>query len=578
MELHSTGTQRRSDMSRKNRISPEFDPSKPFEAVEPAAPAFDPSQPFESGDGEPSDFGAEARTTLDNAANFLLAGHLPHVQAAVGQLMPDPNRDLDLKLKRQGFKIQENKPGYIEERDRGISRLAQESEDNPKSAALGKALGFGLSLPTYSSKLPKALGGYSLLPKALGGGAAAKTIGGRIIQGGKVGAMMGAIQNPGDIEGQVAGLEEIAARGKQGIVGGLVGAGTSAVLEAAPPLFKYVKGKLGEKAEEKAVHALNPTAKQLRDLESRGKVNELGRELLDEGVIPKTGSVRAIADRLQEQKEAIGDKIGTLISKAGDKRVIDSKQIASRLENSAEFAVKNVPGSEGASERGLALLDTLRANGKMSVKQAHDLRRDIDGNIWKANSGDVTFTPIKEMLYAIRNSLNDAIGDGIEKIGARGATKDRLLQLNKSYSNMASASKIAEMGAGRAGANRTFSLSDTIMTSGGISNGDLSFGMVAGLLNKLARTYGRAAAANILDAASKAAGGMGQKAAFLAMSPAVRAGIGAAGAQLPANEVIDGSSKLMDSVLSPAKSFINTQSAPPTRAPSKADDKKKKGK
>lgn len=443
------------------------------------------------------------QTALESFGNTATFGNLAQIQSGT-QPVTDAIMDVasktmrtrtpsqvDADLEAQGFKIQGPDTSYVAERDANIRRREGLEAENPGAALAGKAAGFAATIPLA------------------GGGAPAATALGRAAQAAKGGAIVGALTNPGDVEGEVASpLQEIAARGKQAAKG----AATSVAFQGG---LDKLTGSLKGGAEKMAVKALNPTKSQVERLKVSDKENALGRMLLDEGAIPKGGSTNAILGRVSQKKDEIGQKIGDLLGKGGDKKLISGKVMAKNLEQADEFVqvAAGIPGAESLSKRAQGMLDTLKSRGQMTIQDAHALRKQVDKLINFSKRND-DLRGVEPQLHAIRNEINTAIQSVLNRFP--GKQGDQLKRLNSAYSKLAEAERIAEGGVARQAANQTFSLGDKVMaTVGGLSSGGLG-AVVAGLGNKAARTYGRSAAARAMDFGSKAS----EKGA---LSPAIRA-------------------------------------------------------
>lgn len=467
---------------------------------------FDPDAYLSKSDAPKADSGRVAQTALESFGNMATFGNLAQLQAGVAKLLPDPGREVDEELRSQGFTVQGPDTSYVAERDANIRRREALEAENPRAALAGKAAGFAATIPV------------------LGGGSVAATTAGRAAQAARGGAIAGALTNPGDTAGEVASpLSELTQRAKQSATGAATGAVFQAGLEkVAAPVARAVGQKLGGSAERMATKALSPTKGQLEKLQASGQEQKLGRMLLDEGAIPAGGRTSAILRRVSERKESVGEKIGEILGSAGDKKLISGKVIANNLKQADEFVdvAAGIPGAEGLAGRAEKMLQTIRSRGQMSVKDAHQLRKQVDKLINFSKRND-ELRGVEPQLYAIRTELNNAIQSVMNRFP--GKQGEQLKRLNAAYSKLAEAERIAEGGVARAGANRTISLTDTIAAMGGLASGGPGLAVAAGAANKLARTYGRTTAARGLNLAGKAATKAGEGVSRGASSPITRA-------------------------------------------------------
>ncbi len=155
------------------------------------------------------------QTGLEKAADTLTLGYLPQLQAYADKFMTEQINDA------AGVRPDFGKLDYVQSRDQNIKRLAQAEKDNPTASTLGTIAG-GVA----SGLIP---GGIA--SKALKGASAMGRVGAAAAQG----ALTGAVANPGDIEGQISGLQ-VEDRATNALTGGAIGS----VLGGAGELAKKV--------------------------------------------------------------------------------------------------------------------------------------------------------------------------------------------------------------------------------------------------------------------------------------------------------------------------------------------------
>lgn len=232
-----------------------------------------------------------------NAASF---GYLPQLQAIANQIMPDPSAGEDAKLRAQGFTINQPEPNYIQDRDANIKRLNQEGQNHPYASAAGSVAG------------------------ALAGGAATSAVApinaatklGRVAQAVRGGAIIGAVANPGDTEGQVGGLQ-LEDRLKGGVTGGLIGGAGQGLVEGASSAYNTIKNlpaSMQGTAEERAFKSAGAMLKDYRKAAGQDRINELGRYMLDNGLVKPGMSVQDIADAAESLKGQHGKAIDEILS------------------------------------------------------------------------------------------------------------------------------------------------------------------------------------------------------------------------------------------------------------------------
>jgi len=193
-------------------------------------------------------FGEEVRTFAEGAGQALTLGHLPQIQAGA-QLAGDFLEDTFIGDNGED-------PTFTELRDQNIRDIKNREARNPKSAIGGQVAGTLGSLLIPGGALLK---GASVAAKGAKGATALSNLfkASNIAKATATGAGVGLLQNPGDVEGEIGGLqlgERLKGAGEGGALGVLFGAGG----KAAKKTFDVLKGapaKLQNFAELKAIKA-----------------------------------------------------------------------------------------------------------------------------------------------------------------------------------------------------------------------------------------------------------------------------------------------------------------------------------
>lgn len=270
----------------------------------PAAAEAEPDGPWAKYKGpEPKgpDKTDAASAALEHFGNAASMGYLPQAQALVSQLMPDPNKGIDEKLRSQGFDIQQDKPTYVQERDANIKRLEMQGEEHPYASGAG-SLGGALSSAMVAS-------GAAPIN-------AASRIG-RVIQAAKGGALLGAVANPGDTEGEVSGLQ-LGERLGGAATGAALGGAGQGVLEGASKAakaFTNLSETLKTKAAERAFKSAGAMLKDYRQVAGQGRIEELGQFMLDNGLVKPGMTVDDIAKAAKALQGEKGSAVGAVLSK-----------------------------------------------------------------------------------------------------------------------------------------------------------------------------------------------------------------------------------------------------------------------
>lgn len=275
---------------------------------------------------EHSDLAGAGQAALEHFGNSASLGYLPQMQALASQLTPDPSADTDAKLKAQGFKINQPQSSYVSDRDENIKRLNQQSEDHPYASAAGTVAG------------------------AIASGAAASGIApinaasriGRIAQAAKGGAILGAVSNPGDTEGQVAPGLQMSDRARNALTGGALGAAGQGAIEglsAAAKGFTNLPATLKKMAEERAFNSTGATIKDYRLANKGGidRVSDIGRYMHDNGMIQPGMTAQDIADAAKGLESKSGKAIGGILDQLDQSGAVapTHEQLASAVEQMA---------------------------------------------------------------------------------------------------------------------------------------------------------------------------------------------------------------------------------------------------
>lgn len=445
-----------------------------------------------------SSIGDQARTFAESAGQALTLGYVPQIKAGIAEGVEEIG----------DFFTGDQTPdeSYTQRRDRYIKELKDLQAQNPEASTAGTVTGTLASL---------------FVP----GGAAAKGAGAlsKIGRAGAIGAGMGFLANPEDVEGEV-GLQ-LKERLKGGLKGGATGAVLGGAIEGASKIVRGLRNSpkvLEGRALERAIESLGPSKTKMTNLSARpGRIDQMGKILLDEKVVDIGDDFASIAQKAQGKVDEVGREIGDLysqsdrilaevstqglpldkIKKLGSTR-INSEQLADSLVREVNKSMKNLAGSGQIRRAVKRVADDIRGGStNKSLSETLDLRKSVDEMI-NFSRRNAELKGVEEVLYNFRTKLNDKIEQRLgvidDVIGTKGAP-EKLKELNKRYSVFKEAADIAKDAADGAKKNRSFSLTD-YLTGGAIGGvfGSLP-GMIAGaVINKAARKYGRAGSAKAM--------------------------------------------------------------------------------
>lgn len=486
----------------------DFNPDKYLE--EKTQPKFDPDAYLSEKLPQPKDESSASLAGLEHFANSVSMGYLPQLQAATQPIVSsvydavtknDDSRSIKRRVVENLYSLIKNGDGngYISRRDENSKRLAQESIDNPIASTVGKVTGALAGGVAMSPIMPGATAsGYIPAIKA----------------GAKAGAILGAVSNPGDVEGELSPVQPINRvlnAGAGGAIGGLIGAAGKALGDGG----NYLKGKFSDIAENKAFESMGPYQRDV--IKNADTKQEIGRTLLDKKVVSGLPSkLETLAERAQEKVSQSGENLESILNKLSkDKNLpkIWRDDIANKIKEQVASA-KGVPGSDAKNAKVQELVDEFMKNNPEYLSM-------LEGNGLKINTGkEINFKrlpdadiPITEQVNrALYTNLKDAensIASMAEKSNplAKGFVAEK-----KDYGNLSKAAAIVSKRAQREFANRDFSLTDYIGGGIGAKIGGSVAGApgaavgaaAAGVTNKLARTYGNQAVAVASDAVSRA--------------------------------------------------------------------------
>lgn len=436
---------------------------------------------------------------VEHFGNAASLGYLPQIQAVASKLTPDPNTDVDAKLATQGFNIQQPKPAtYVQERDANIKRLEQQSQDHPYASGVG----------TIAGSLAGGAAASGLAPIS------AATRLGRVAQAAKGGAILGAVSNPGDKEGEVDLLQS-GDRISGALGGAALGGAGQGVIEGASAAAKGMTGlgtSLKAKAQERAVKAGGAMLKDYRQLAGQERVDEIGRYMLDNGLIKPGMSVKEIASAAEKLQGKHGEAISEILTKLDDAGHVapSGKEMADvvRAQAAPLENLNTAKPTYNTLQDVAADIETMAANAKNgSFKTAQDIKRFVADQV-EASGGFKALNPTEKnlALRKVYGIVKDKMEEGAQKAAEAAGSPELLQNYLKNKTGFRNAGDVANMAGDQAlrqNANRFFSPSDYF--SGGMgavvgaaSGGDsleeklkhAAVGAGLGLANKAARTYG----------------------------------------------------------------------------------------
>lgn len=415
---------------------------------------------------------------------------------------------------------------YVEARDSYNKRQESLAKENPKSFMTGQVAG------TIASAIPAAGAGA-----AAGTGRAAMAA--RGLQAAKAGTIYGATQNTQETEGQLGGLDipqriENAGTGMAtGILASYGGEALGAGARYGGQKLSQAKNAVGEKlkdlAETQAFKATGAMLKDFRNSDAKGEINEIGRYLLDKGILKVGDSVDDIAAKTLQYKKEAGQLLDKVYSDADSaiknsirEKSFDPIRDKERILKAAKEELGDTVGATGAIEKlsnyiddvaknniddAMASADTLPINNPtMSPRRTNDIKGAVDEQINYARN-PLSKEPASEKAFTgARRELNKIVSESIDELGGEQATK-ALKDANKQYGLAAKTNRISQDRVNREAANKMFGLTDTIVGGAsagyGAVTGDWETAIAAMAAKKGFEKYGTTGIAKLADSASK---------------------------------------------------------------------------
>jgi len=457
---------------------------------------------------------------------------------------------------------------YTEARDQYSKELAELSQENPKAALAGTLAGaLGGTVATGGVLGALGLGARA----AAGAGRAAKGV--QALKGAaQAGAGYGAIQNPGDTEGEIEPLQ-LLDRARGAAVGAGLGAGGQVV---GAGLQKGAQG-LSRLSDRAAFKSLGPYAREAMKAHGKGDIEKIGAMAKKQGVVggsPKSyGKMEKLAKSQIDKK---GKELGSLYDElaeaeqkllkapvvAGQKASagIDTNLIANELKDELLPTLQGVPGASKVAEKWVNMADEI-AGQRLSFKDAQNLKKRIGDRInWDRLPG-ADIPDEEQFLRALYRKISQSTEDSAEAIAklTGGESKlNQLVNLRDEYSKLKTIGNIVGKRESKEFANRLISPSDYGMGALGAGIGyaqggnmeAMALGGIMGLANRGARRYGNQLTSSFANQMSRPAGAIGSA---LQSVPGAMTNIGLSQERMTSREkLLDDYSKIRDKkVVSP---------------------------
>jgi hypothetical protein len=388
---------------------------------------------------------------------------------------------------------------YEQKRDAERLRLEKIQERSPIASTVGTIAGSVVAPNPYGK-----IKGLAGLGKA-GLGLAAE------------GAASGLGYSDADLNSMGAVSDAAIGGGLNVALPGAAGLAGKGVKKIAPEGVSALLKKTAQARATKA--ATGNQSKYSEPLRRKGKIEERGRVLLDEGVMDGSPAAYQISEKAGEASKKAWKDMEEVLDKVDELEpsAVDTKKVADKI---AEYAAsKDSPNNKAFVNKLLDQASDFEEMGSVPMAEAHRLKKQ-----YKWDDRDPTTQSLgKEGTNKVNRILSDALEKAVEKVEKKGGDEisgllDQYKSAKNRYGHLAGAAESSEKLASRHDKNRTFSLSDYLTGLGiaggvgagsGDTTGGLGVGAVAAMGNRALRRRGSAAASKALQRGSKMVEGIG---------------------------------------------------------------------
>lgn len=446
-------------------------------------------------------------------------GYSPHIQAAVE---PAFTKAMDIFT---GQNVSEDLPGYVERRDQNIAKIEQLRKQAGPEMLVGNLAGSLATAPLLGAVGPAAEGANAIT---------------RIGQAAKTGALIGALQNPGDKTGAIDPLQ-VSGRISGAALGGVSGAAMQGIGEGVSSGLKWLKDASAKLKEAGANRAVKATGVMLKDIRKVAKdsglkdpekaITQLGDFLHEKELVKPGMTFDDIVDSTKNLEVDAGNRISNVLKTVKEAAGVDAPVISRQyLANSIKNEMKvheDIPGAKPIQETFDKLLTdlTMRPDKTGELKQLGDMTIDqvigLRTALGKREGGVINWSkpismetdPTQLFYRKLYNKIGDAIEDTTEKfVGDVDSTiLPAYRQAKKDYAVSKTINQIAFDQQLRQLANRVISPSDYGVGLAGAGIGfaaadgsvedklkAAALGATAGGLHKIGRKYGSPIASDVL--------------------------------------------------------------------------------
>lgn len=204
-----------------------------------------------------------------------------------------------------------------------------------------------------------------------------------------------------------------------------------------------------KKAREKAVEALNPILSQQERLETSGRLDKVGQELLDNNILQgKSGlptGIKGIYNNLQNKTKEVGQEVGAHLQEAQDvfpELRWNSDELAAVLREKAVEPNAKTAFWKGANAVGAEADQIESWNKKWTLPELNQYKSELGKRIKTWGNDNLSDKKVYEDMY---NAVNGFIEDKVNKLGQHKVVGEKLPELlANGFKNVNDDSKIAQ--------------------------------------------------------------------------------------------------------------------------------------
>ncbi len=278
---------------------------------------------------------------------------------------------------------------------------------------------------------------------------------------------------------------------------GAKAAGTAGAVQAALEMLGGAGRVLKGVSEDRAVKALGPTLAQQQVLNNKGAARELGREMLDSGVVKFGSDVEGMAPRLEELLAAKGRRIGDIRAAAEEAGgQVDFARLANKGDAKVAFSGATNDTTQAAAREYADNAANYATVPQRPISQAQQEISELNNQIPFAKD----FADLTPKQQAYKELRSDLVGQVDDQVRQRVPESfDEYTKLKEQFGLLKEGDKILDKSVARHQRNGDFDLRDLLTGAAAAKSGSGVKGVTAAVASKIARERGNsmlAASAN----------------------------------------------------------------------------------